>query len=242
MSGFVDLHCHLLPALDDGPADDHLALELALALVEDGVVTVAATPHRTARFITPLDELAGRQAELQRLLASAGIELEVLTGSEVAVDALLDMDATEIAALRLGGTGPLLVELPQREGIGDPTWPIHQLLDSGIPVLLAHPERIPLIQHDLAPLRALVERGAHTQITSGAVIGRYGRVAQALAVQLIDEGLADVLASDAHHHELRPPETTAALAWLAEHRPGVDGDSLAVHTPRVLIPPRTPVA
>lgn len=242
MSGFVDLHCHLLPALDDGPVDDADAIELAWALVADGVSTVAATPHRTARFITPLDELADRQAALRDLLARDDVPLEVLTGSEVAVEALIDMDSTEIAALRLGGTGPLLVELPQREAFGDPTWPIHQLLDAHYPVLLAHPERIPLLQADLAPLRALVERGVHAQITSGAIIGRYGRMAQALAVEMIELGLADVVASDAHHHDRRPPETTAALAWLRANRPNVDGDALAVHTPRVLIPPRAPVS
>jgi protein-tyrosine phosphatase len=242
MSGFVDLHCHLLPALDDGPADDDIAVALARALVADGVTTVAVTPHRTAQFITPLGELAERHAALVALLEQHEVDLEVLTGSEVAVEALLDIDASEIEALRLGGTGPLLVELPARDGFGDPTWPVHQLLDAGIPVLLAHPERIPLIQQDLAPLRALVERGAHAQLTSGALIGRYGRTAQSCAIDLIDHGLADVIASDAHHPERRPPETTAALAWLAQHRPNVDGEALAVHTPRVLIPPRAPVS
>ncbi len=240
MSGYIDLHCHLLPALDDGPVDDADALELAWALVADGVTTVAATPHRTARFVTPLLELAQRQAALQDLLEQYDVPLEVLTGSEIAVEALLDMDGTELQALRLGGTGPLLIELPQREGFGDPTWPVHELLDAHFPVLLAHPERIPLLQHDLGPLRALVERGAHAQVTSGAIIGRYGPVAQSLAIELIETGLADVIASDAHHHERRPPETTAALKWLATNRPNIDGDQLAVHTPRVLLPPRAP--
>lgn len=241
MSGYVDLHCHLIPSFDDGPADDELAVLLARALVADGVTTVAVTPHRTAKFFTTLDDLAQRHARLQQLLELNDVPLELLTGSEVAVDALLDMDATEIAALRLGGTGPLLVELPARDTFGDPTWPVHELLDAGVPVLLAHPERIALIQQDVEPLRRLVEHGAHAQVTSGAIIGRYGPVAQELAINLIEQGLADVIASDAHHHERRPPETSAALRWLAENRPNVDGAQLAVHTPRVLIPPQAPV-
>ncbi|MDO9352438.1 MAG: CpsB/CapC family capsule biosynthesis tyrosine phosphatase [Solirubrobacteraceae bacterium] len=242
MSGRIDLHCHLLPDLDDGPADDGDALALAWALVDDGVTTVAATPHRTARFKIPVLELRQRHAALVSMLAHHEVPLEVLLGSEVAVDALLDMDGTEIEALRIGETGPLLVELPQREGFGDPTWPVHEVLDSGVPVLLAHPERIPLLQADLAPLRALVERGAHAQVTSGAVIGRYGRTAQSVAMDMLAAGLIDVIASDAHHHERRPPETGTALEWLRTNRPEVDGDGLAVHTPRVLIPPRAPVS
>jgi protein-tyrosine phosphatase len=241
MSGFVDLHCHLLPALDDGPADDAHAVALARALVADGVTTVAATPHRTAQFATALPDLFRRLAVLRALLDANDVALEVLSGSEVAVEALIDMDPAEVQALRLGGTGPLLVELPLGPGVGDPTWPIHQLLDDGIPVLVAHPERIPLIQQDPEVLRALVERGAHAQVTSGALIGRYGRTAQACAVGMIDAGLIDVIASDAHHYERRPPETTAALQWLRQARPNVDGAALAVHTPAVLIPPQAPV-
>lgn len=240
MTGFVDLHCHLLPGLDDGPPDDADAVALARALVADGVTTVAATPHRTARFATPVPELIERVAQLRALLADHDVPLEVLMGSEVAVDALLDMHDDELQALRLGGTGPLLVELPLGQPIGDPTWPVRQLLDAGVPVLLAHPERIPLLQADQRPLQALVELGAHAQVTSGSLIGRYGRTAQAVAALMLDAGLIDVIASDAHHAELRPPETSAALAWLATNRPDVDGASLAVHTPRVLIPPQAP--
>ncbi|MBJ7470125.1 MAG: hypothetical protein JHD16_02445 [Solirubrobacteraceae bacterium] len=242
MSGRTDLHCHLLPALDDGPVDDAHAVALARALIADGVTTVAATPHRTTRLATPLPDLFARLDYLRALLAVNDVQLDVLSGSEVAVDALIDMDPAEIQALRLGGTGPLLVELPLGEAFGDPTWPIHQLLDAGTPVLIAHPERIPLIQQDPTLLQALVERGAHAQLTSGALIGRYGRTAQTCALGLLDAGLIDVIASDAHHHERRPPETSAALDWLATARPNVDGAALAVHTPAVLIPPQAPVA
>lgn len=236
-AAFVDLHCHLLPALDDGPADDELAVALARALVADGVGTVAATPHRTTRLATPLDELADRLAALRNLLAREQVPLDVIGGAECAVDAVMDMDATEIQALRLGGHGPLLVELPQSVVAGDPTWPVLALLDAGTPVLLAHPERIPFFQNNLGALRTLIERGAWSQLTSGALLGRYGPVAHVSALEMLDAGLVSVLASDAHHPTLRPPETTAALAWLASARPAVDGAALTVHTPRVLFAP-----
>lgn len=235
MSGFVDLHCHLLPALDDGPVDDAHAVWLARALVADGVSTVAATPHRTNRIATPVAELAARLDRLRALLALNEVPLEVLGGSEVAVEALLDMDSAEVAALRLGGTGPLLVELPLGPSFGDPTWPVLQLLEAGVPVVIAHPERIPLIQEDPKVLEDLVVRGAHTQVTSGALFGRYGRTAQATALLLLDHDLVDLLASDAHHHELRPPELTAAVEWLAEARPQIDGVALAREAPARLL-------
>lgn len=236
MSVRVDLHCHLLPGLDDGPRTDADAVALARALVADGVGVVAATPHRTVRFATPLHELMARFDALRRLLAGHDVPLEVVTGSEVAVDALLDMPETELQALRLGGTGPLLVELPQREIGGDPTWIVRDLLARGVPVLLAHPERIPFFQTSRASLEALVEQGAHGQVTAGAFTGRYGRTAQEAAVAMLDAGLVDVIASDAHHAELRPPEMQSARRWLSEHRPSVSFEDLAVHTPSVLLP------
>lgn len=238
MSVRVDLHCHLLPGLDDGPRTEAESVELARALVADGVGVVAATPHRTVRFATPLHELLARVEALRALLTAHRVPLEVLTGSEVAVDALLDMPETELEALRLGGTGPLLVELPQRDVGGDPSWIVRDLLARGVPVLLAHPERIPLLQQDPSVLADLVQRGAHAQVTSGSLIGRYGRTAQHAAVTMLDAGLIDVLASDAHHPELRPPEMEAARHWLAQHRPATAFDDLAVHTPRGLISPR----
>lgn len=242
MSGFVDLHCHLLPALDDGPVDDEHAVWLARALVADGVATVAATPHRTTRIATPLPELEARLARLRELLALNEVPLEVLSGSEVAVEALLDMDPAEAQALRLGGSGPLLVELPLGPSFGDPTWPILQLLDAGVPVVIAHPERIPLIQQDPKVLEDLIVRGAHAQVTSGALFGRYGRTAQATALLLLDHDLVDILASDAHHHERRPPELTAAIDWLAQARPEIDGRAMARDAPARLLASGAPPA
>lgn len=235
MSGFVDLHCHLLPALDDGPVDDAHAVWLARALVADGVATVAATPHRTSRIATPVPELQARLAALRELLAVNDVPLEVLSGSEVAVEALLDMDRAEVQALRIGGTGPVLVELPLGQAFGDPTWPVLQLLDDGVPVVLAHPERIPLIQQDPTVLEDLFARGAHAQVTSGALYGRYGPTAQTTALLLLDHGLVDILASDAHHHDRRPPELAPAVQWLMEARPQIDAVALARDNPARLI-------
>lgn len=239
MSGRIDLHCHLLPAIDDGPRDEQESVALARALVADGVTTVAATPHRTPQLATPPFELEARLAGLRSLLQAEQIPLTVISGSEVAVDALLDLDEAAISALRLGGTGPLLVELPQRELPGDPSWIVTDLLQRGIPVLLAHPERIPLLQQQPARLQELIAAGARTQLTAGSLLGRYGRTAQQMSIAMLDAGLVDVLASDAHHAELRPPELTAAQQWLHTYHPQTNFDDLAVHTPEVLIPRQT---
>lgn len=235
MSGFIDLHCHLLPGIDDGPIDDRATVELARALVADGVRTVAATPHHTVRLRSRSGEIAERTAAVRRLFAAEGIELEVLTGAEVSVEALLDLDQPELDALRIGRTGPLLVELPQREVAADPTWPVLDLLDAGVPVLIAHPERVPYLQGGPDALLALRKRGASTQLTSGALLGDFGKTARGVAIAMLRRGMIDVLASDAHHASLRPPQTSAALDWLRAARPSADPTPLAVDTPRMLL-------
>jgi protein-tyrosine phosphatase len=108
--------------------------------------------------------------------------------------------------------------------------------------LLAHPERIPFLQANPSALESLVAAGAHAQVTSGSFIGRYGRTAQTTAITMLDAGLVDVIASDAHHPQLRPPEMSAARDWLLAHRPSVSFEDLAVHTPAVLIPLKAPTS
>lgn len=235
--GSVELHCHLLPAIDDGPPDEEHSLALAEALLADGTDLVAVTPHRTRRLMTPVAELRARVDELRALLAHAGLPLTVLSGSEVAVDALIDMDPAEVQALRLGETGPLLVELPLRPAAGDPSWPVRELLAGGTPVLLAHPERCPMLRDDLDRLVELRELGARSQTNAGSLLGEFGPITQLAAAQMLDAGLVDVIASDSHHHSLRPPRMREIRQWLAEHRPSVDADALTVHTPRVLVHP-----
>jgi len=201
----IDLHCHLLPGIDDGPPSMADALALARAQRAVGVGTVVATPHVGPVFPhNRAASIADDVAELRAELARANVALEVLPGAEIAAAGLPDLDADELRGLSLGGAGSILLEAPLT---GD--FPIEraagELFDAGLGVVLAHPERCELFLRAPARLRALVDEGALTQVTAGSLAGVFGRTARAAARQWAADGLVHNVASDAHDLRRRGP-------------------------------------
>lgn len=224
----IDLHCHLLPGIDDGPSTIDGALELAHAQVIAGIETVAATPHVAPAFPNSAAVIADGLAMLRERLTRAEVPLRVVSGAEVdllmAVDELPD---DELAGLTLHRGQWLLVEAPLRLH-PDVELSLRALLVRGHRVLLAHPERSPAFHRDPAALGRLARDGVLMQITAGVLIGRYGGTAQRFAARMIDEQLVHVVASDAHDCLTRGPGLRTALlaaglgercAWLTEEVP-----------------------
>lgn len=206
----IDLHCHLLPAIDDGPRSAQTALAMARAHVAAGVRTVAATPHVSWDMPTDAATIDVALAELRARLAAAGIALEVLRGAEIDVHRAMELEADALRELRLGDSGWLLLEAPLRGGT--PLAPVvRSLQHRGFRVLLAHPERSPLLQRDLGALRELVRTGVATQVTASSFGGRFGRTVQRYAQALLEAGLVNTIASDAHDDVRRPPGLAAPL-------------------------------
>ncbi|HVP60886.1 MAG TPA: CpsB/CapC family capsule biosynthesis tyrosine phosphatase [Myxococcaceae bacterium] len=197
MSGFVDLHCHLLPGVDDGARTPEDALEMARALVDVGVSTVAVSPHARAGC-APLDVCRERLVELRRALGEAAIPLTLELGAENALveDGFLDSLGTPAA--RPVHRGPyVLVELPYAAPVPALPTLVFQMMRKGVVPLLAHPERCLELQR---PGRAqeVVALGARLQLDLGALSGRYGPVARRTARSLLDDGLYAVAATDLH--------------------------------------------
>jgi protein-tyrosine phosphatase len=212
----IDLHAHVLPGVDDGPASMGAALALAGAAAAAGTSTIVATPHVDLRFGLEAARVAAATAGLQAALDAAGIGVRVLTGAEIALERLIDLPPWELDALGLGGGPYLLVEAPLRRLPGEFDWPIRALLeDPARRVVIAHPERSPAFQADPGRLARLVEAGALCQVTTGALTGAFGAVVRDFALDLVRAGLVHDLASDAHDLARRPPGLGAALAALA---------------------------
>ena len=216
----IDLHSHLLPGIDDGPADLQHALELAQAAAQQGTRVLAATPHLRSDFpdVVP-GELAERCEEMRAALTGAGIELEVVQGGEAGLLWAVHADDEALRAGSYGGRGTdLLVESPY----GGLTATFEQLLmsvaDRGFRLLLAHPENNPSFQKDPSRLRDLVDHGVLLQVTARSLILRDRRRGpRPLAETRVRDGYAHVLASDAHSgYQLRPPALGAGAAAAAE--------------------------
>lgn len=206
----IDLHCHLLPGIDDGPDDLGGTLAMAQLHVKAGVATVAATPHVSWDMPTEVRAIELRLTDARAALAAAQISLEVVRGAEIDVHQAVHLSDDELRALALGGGPWLLLEAPLRKGVA--LAPVaHALLGRGHRVLIAHPERSPLLQDDPDALRALVRAGAATQVTAGSFAGSFGRTVRDYAERMLEAGLVHSVASDAHDALRRPPGIAAPL-------------------------------
>jgi protein-tyrosine phosphatase len=195
----IDLHCHVLPGVDDGPATLEDSLALCRAAAAAGTRTIVATPHVSWDWPQVSSQVvADGVARVNEAIAAEGLDLEVRPGAEVAMTRAGDLPDEELVALRLGGGPYLLVECPYSPAAAGFDAILHGLAGRGHRILLAHPERCPAFQRDRARLRAFVDADMLTSITAGALVGRFGRGVKAFARELLDEGLVHDIASDGH--------------------------------------------
>ena len=225
----IDLHCHILPAVDDGPPTMKASLALARAHVAAGVRQVLATPHVTWDIPTTSEQVASGVATVNAKLRDEEIPLEVLTGGELALTKVPELDDGELRALALGGGPWLLVESPLTPSAAGFDTVLHHLQARGHRLVLAHPERCPAFQREPERLASLVHAGMLTSITAGALIGRFGSTVKRYAHELVRDGLVHNVASDAHDVHRRPPGLRAELeeagygehaGWWCEEVPG----------------------
>jgi protein-tyrosine phosphatase len=211
----IDLHIHLLPGIDDGPADAAGTVELARACVADGVQAVAATPHVSEKYMTSPERMRQGVEEARAAIKAAGIPLKVYGGAEVEIAQMGRLSDDDLRALTLGPTeGFILLETPYAAWPMDLETQLGRLATLGIRGILAHPERSAGVQAlgGIDKLELAASRGLYTQVTAGSLSGRFGRTAQATAEQLIDRALVTVISSDSHNVDRRPPRMGEAAA------------------------------
>jgi len=216
---YVDLHFHLLPGVDDGPADMEASLDLARRAFADGTGTIVATPHVRADLgLTDAVELHARVLQVRSALAAARIPVDVRCGAELGHEMVARMRQGELDLLAQGPPGRrwILVETPFH-GIGDDFHAATaELRDRGYGVLVAHPERSADASLDGASgLRRELHAGSLAQVNAQSLTGDHGDDACSSAWELIAEGLIAVVASDAHG-PTRPPALGLARRTLLE--------------------------
>jgi len=238
----IDLHCHVLPGIDDGPSTVPESLALARAAAAAGTRTIVATPHVSWRYPNRAETIASLVGELNARLAAEGIAIDVREGAEIALTRIADIEPAELERLTLGDGEWLLVEppfLPTAYGLDASVFALQR---QGHHVVLAHPERCPAFHRGPRALAALVSAGTLTSITAGSLAGRFGKQVRRFAMQMVAEGLVHNVASDAHDIHRRPPSIATELAHA-----GLGGqvDWLTQQVPAAIlagteIPPRPP--
>jgi protein-tyrosine phosphatase len=247
----IDLHCHVLPGIDDGPETLEGSLALARAAVAAGTYTLVATPHINGRYRNDAATIARLVETVREQLSMQGVELELLPGAEIALTRLPDIDSEQLARLGLGGGPYLLIECPFAPAIGGLEEILLRLLRGGRRIVLAHPERCPSFQRDPQMLARLVESGILTSITAGSLVGQFGEGVREFALELVRWDLVHNVTSDAHDPVRRPPSVLAELEhaglgpladWLTCDVPGaiLRGEDLPPR-PSSLVPPQPAV-
>lgn len=220
----IDLHSHLLPGIDDGARDLDMALAMARMAVDDGIGTIACTPHilpgvynnTRATIEDAVERLA---AEIER----AGIPLQVTSGADVHIAPHLLADLKNGTVPTIGESRYFLFEPPDQ--IVPPRMDnfAFELVASGFVPILTHPERLVWIEKQYSLIQQLVAGGVLIQVTAGSFMGRFGHRAKYWAERMLDEGMIDLVATDAHNLDRRPPQLTPARDVISERA----GDEMA---------------
>lgn len=210
----IDLHCHILHGLDDGAGTPAESIQMARTFEQTGYRMVAATPHMIpgTAWMPSINRINRRIVELNHTIKEKGLELEIVSGMEIALDPQIPDLLDEDRLLTLGNSSCLLIE-PSFQQL-PPGWEqvIFSILAKGYSVLLAHPERCLQLAADLNLIERLIEAGVYLQLNWGSFLGQYGREVKRTARQMASNGWIHCLATDSHHPGGHTPERIGSAA------------------------------
>ena len=244
--GWVDIHTHLLPGIDDGPREMAAALDIARRAAVDGTDIMVATPHqRDVMLGSSIQHVRDLVSEINgRLRAEEEPHrpvVRVVMGMENHIEPGLPDWVEDGRALPIGNTRFILSEPPFSSYPDYVDDVLRRLQDLRLVPIIAHPERNAVLQRNAKKVRRMVEDGMFVQITAGSLLGDFGRLAQRLAEQLVRDGGAHFVASDTHRPvDARTPELTPAFNRVVELTNEARALELFDENPRMLLAGREP--
>ncbi|MGH9689493.1 MAG: tyrosine-protein phosphatase [Candidatus Acidiferrales bacterium] len=226
----IDIHCHILPALDDGAESLEVARAMAEMAIADGITHVIATPHASQNYPFNSDVVKRRRDELQALFEG---RLILRTGCDfhLSFENLLEI-RHDPERFTLNQKNYLLVEFADFSIPPALDQSLHELQLAGLTPIITHPERNPLIRAQPERLFQWLRQGCYVQVTAQSLLGRFGSAAQEVTTQWLDAGAVHFLASDAHNTTSRPLRLREAYDHLARTRGEELAQALLVDNPR----------
>jgi protein-tyrosine phosphatase len=217
---FTDIHCHIVPGIDDGSANLTDSLSMARTAEADGTKSIVATPHQLgANSQVSAEAIRQGVANLQTALNAEGIGVSILPGADVRIEPELPKLVKQGKVLTLADRGKhVLLELPH-----ETYFPLEPLLAAlarqGLVGILSHPERNRGIIKNPEVMWDVVEAGGLLQITAASLTGAFGRSPQKIAEMCVEERLIHFIASDAHDTKNRPfgmRDAYDTIIWMAD--------------------------
>ena len=215
----VDIHCHILPEVDDGAWDMEAAVAMAKIARDSGVKKIITTPHFKGepKSLEAVGFLMHQRRLLQSRLKREKIEVELLPGAEV-LCVPQTMELAQVGGLPTLGTGRyVLTEFYFDASAGFMDETLHGLRQMGYLPVVAHPERYGAVQRDPELAARWFHRGIVLQINKGSVLGAFGRRAEDAAVRMLHRGHVHIIASDAHSPRVRTTDLQPVRHWCLDH-------------------------
>ena len=228
----IDLHCHILPELDDGSQSLRDSLAMARMAVDSGVTAMAATPHcvddRT-------HEVHAAWQLLRDALTETGIPLKLFPGMEIFGTPDTARMLRDGRLFTLNGSRYPLIEFSLRSDGEEETRILRSVCRAGFQPIVAHPERYAYVQQDPEIINRWHRMGCLLQINRGSLLGRFGSAAQETAMELAERGFAAVVASDAHSPRVRTPWMEDVWTLLSQEIAPQCAKALLLDNPRRIL-------
>lgn len=213
----IDIHCHILPGVDDGPTTLEESLMMAREAVNEGIKTIIATPHhRNNRYENNKEEILKHVSNLNEAIVKENIPLCILPGQENRIFGEVLEDYRNGEILTLNNTKYLFIEFPTASVPKYADRLLYEIQMEGLTPIIVHPERNKEIMENPDILYNLVQNGALTQLTAASIMGYFGKSIKKFSNQLVESNLTHFLASDAHNMHNRTFVLNAAYDLIRE--------------------------
>ena len=234
----IDLHCHILPGVDDGSDSPDTSCRMAAQAARSGVSRIVATPHRGSDPARERGRAEGFRRALRRLqdeLDRWSIPIRLLPGSEVLLSGRTEDIPDRAELLTLNDTQYLLVEFYFDASSASMDRRLSRVEQAGLIPVIAHPERYFCVQENPAVAGSWAERGYLLQVNKGSLLGELGEGAYLTASLLLRRGLAAAIASDAHDLASRAPNLGPARTALERMCGAAAAGRMLEDTPRAIL-------
>ena len=202
----IDIHCHILPGIDDGARNAKESLRMAKIAAADGVKKIVATPH-VKETIHSAEFLRECVARLNELLMKKKVPVEILYGA----DSYALLPPEDLKQYTINNTQYVLLEFPYTHIPHNAGEILCNLALQGLRPIITHPERIPTVMDDPETLLMLLKEGVYVQVTADSLVGNFGSRIQDCTIYLLQQGVVHFIASDAHSAKVRKPVLSSAV-------------------------------
>ena len=235
----IDIHCHLLPGIDDGAGDMDEALAMARAAYDNGIRFSIVTPHiHPGRYENSAQTISSSLARFKLALSKAGIQLKLGMAAEVRLspEILPMLERDEIPFLgQLDGYRIMLLEFPHSHIPPGADRLVEKLLKMNVRPIIAHPERNKDVMRKYSKIEPFIEMGCFLQLTASAVAGRFGKMSHKRTLQLLGSDAFMMLATDAHNLKGRYPELREGYEAAVELVGPEDARKLVLDNPMAVV-------